>query len=142
MESEFQDFSHLKELEFPHKNAWENKLIILVEDDELNTSLITETLNEYNAEILHANNGLYAIELVKNNPGVDLVLLDINIPLLNGFDCCNKIKQFDPSIPVIAQTAYGDQSLKTNPNYWLFDGFIFKPFQLQELVHSIHKYLL
>ena len=85
-----------------------NKIkILIVEDDEISFILIKLILKEASREILHAKSGTEAIELCRNNPDIDLILMDIKIPVLNGYEATRQIREFNSDVIIIAQTAYG-----------------------------------
>ena len=81
--------------------------ILIVEDDEISFILIKLILKEGSREILHAKSGPEAIELCRNNPDIDLILMDIKIPVLNGYEATRQIREFNSDVIIIAQTAYG-----------------------------------
>ncbi|HYW97430.1 MAG TPA: response regulator [Bacteroidales bacterium] len=93
---------------------WEDKVILIVEDEEINYLYIETLLQKTGAQVMHAWNGQQAIDIVKDNPSLDLVLMDIKMPIMDGYRATEYIKQFRPGLPVIAQTAYtlGDDKLK------------------------------
>jgi PAS domain S-box-containing protein len=81
--------------------------ILIVEDDETSDLFISIILSEISKEILKAKNGLEAIELCRNNPDLDLVLMDIKMPVMDGYQATQKIRQFNKDVIIISQTAYG-----------------------------------
>lgn len=83
------------------------KITILVVDDvELNARLIEEFVAEMNATVIYASNAREAIDLVSNHPSIDVVLMDIKMPGMDGYMATKEIKKIRPLLPVIAQTAY------------------------------------
>ncbi|MFH2141968.1 MAG: response regulator [Bacteroidota bacterium] len=114
--------------------------ILVAEDDEISYLLIEEMLSEYNVKILHAENGEESIRIVKENPEISLVLMDVKMPVMNGLDACMTIRQFNPTIPIIAQSAYTssydrDRAFRSGCN-----DFISKPFDKEKLLSVIKKY--
>lgn len=83
----------------------DGKTILVAEDEEINFLFIETLLQPTGAKILHAWNGQQAIDLVKQN-GVDLILMDIKMPIIDGYEATSHIKKLRPDLPVIAQTAY------------------------------------
>ncbi len=83
-----------------------NKTILVVEDYEPNLIYIDEVLNEANVNYINAINGNEALDIFNNNPNIDLVLMDIRLPGMNGFDLTKEIKKIKPKTIIIAQTAY------------------------------------
>lgn len=118
---------------------WENKKILVAEDVECNYSLIEKILKNTGARILWAHSGQEAVDMVKTeNP--DLVLMDIRMPGLSGIEATKKIRQINPSIPVIAQTAYAMAEEKTKIDETC-DDYVAKPIIQQVLLDKIQYWL-
>lgn len=119
-----------------------NKLLILiVEDDEISFMYLEEILSGENIQILHAVNGREAIEFCENNGDIDLVLMDIKMPVLNGLEATKLIKMIHPSLPVIAQSAYitaKDKEIALDAGC---DDYIEKPVKKEELYALIKNYV-
>jgi two-component system cell cycle response regulator DivK len=86
--------------------TWEGKSILIAEDIVSNYNFLRLLLKKSKVNILWVENGRDAVNTVLNDNSIDLVLLDINLPILNGYEVVKKIKQKRPNLPVIAQTAY------------------------------------
>lgn len=84
---------------------WSSKTILIAEDTEMNYLFLVEALKPSNVKLLRAKDGEEAIEIFKNNPEIDLILMDINMPKLDGFETTREIKKINKDIPIIAQTA-------------------------------------
>ena len=80
---------------------WERKTILVVEDDEISLEFLKELFEPYKVKIIDVLNGIEAIELCKSNPDIDLVLMDVQLPVLNGRDAMKEIKKLRPALPVI-----------------------------------------
>ncbi len=94
----------------------------------------------FGKEILNARTGLEAVELCRNNPNIDLVLMDIRMPALGGYEATKQIRGFNNEIIIIAQTAYGlsgdrEKSLNAGCN-----DYLAKPINKSELQAMIHRY--
>jgi len=93
------------ETEIKSKINWTGFTILIVEDNFISFKLLEVLLRNTFVKILHADNGQKAIDMVKDNPLISLVLMDIQLPILNGYLATKEIKKLRPELPVIAQTA-------------------------------------
>lgn len=119
---------------------WKEFTILIAEDERMNFYFLQAILSKTGIHIIHAQNGIEAIELIKNQP-VDLVLMDIQMPLMNGNEAIVEIKKNHPHLPVIAQTAHamvGDRESILNSG---FDNYISKPIDKTRLFELISSYL-
>jgi PAS domain S-box-containing protein len=115
--------------------------ILIAEDDAVNFSLIKSMLESLKLELIWAKDGKEAIDIVEENPEIDLILMDIRMPILNGLEASKIIKKAHPNLPIIAQTAYaisGDRELALQAGC---DNYISKPIQKSLLFDLIKKYL-
>ena len=115
--------------------------ILIVEDDEVSTLLLKRNLKEENITLLCAENGWEAVELVQHHPEINLVLMDIKMPIMNGFDATKLIKQQRPDLPVIAQSAFTSKEDKEKAKAAGCDNFITKPINKNELLDMMNKLL-
>ncbi|MEI7663125.1 MAG: PAS domain S-box protein, partial [Bacteroidota bacterium] len=81
--------------------------ILVVEDDETSELFISTIVEHISSEVLHAVTGVEALEIFRMNPGIDLILMDINMPEMNGYEATRRIRQINSDVVIIAQTAYG-----------------------------------
>ena len=121
-------------------NSWQDKTILIAEDIDINYKFIEVIVLKTKAKIIRAKNGQEAIDLVNSNPQIDLVLMDIMMPDIDGFQATAEIKKTRINLPVIAQTAYGDEINQAQLNKAGFDGFISKPIKLEELISILRKF--
>ncbi|MCB2220530.1 MAG: response regulator [Bacteroidetes bacterium] len=117
---------------------WKDKNIMIVEDDEMSFIFLREILKNTQANILYAKDGSQAIDMVKQDPVIDLILMDIKLPGMSGYEATGIIKSII-DVPVIIQTAYAmadDQKriLETG-----CDDYITKPINRRKLLHSIRR---
>jgi len=116
-----------------------NKTILIVDDLVENTFLLTSILTGTKAKILSAESGNNAIRMVKENPSIDLILMDIKMPELNGYETTRAIHSFRPGIPVIAQTAYAFKEDKELAKAAGCVNHIAKPIQKKELFEILRN---
>jgi len=119
---------------------WKGKTILVAEDDSTNFIFINTILKQTNATILHAWNGQEAVSLVQNHNEIDIVLMDMQMPVLSGYDASTKIKLIRPELILIAQTAYAlagekEKSLKAG-----CDDYISKPLNINLLLSKISRF--
>jgi CheY-like chemotaxis protein/anti-sigma regulatory factor (Ser/Thr protein kinase) len=112
-----------------------SKTILIAEDEITNYILLEMLLLEFNPNfnILHATDGQQVIEKCIANPGIDLVLMDIKMPVINGFEATKTIRKFRPDLPIIAQTAYATTDDKTRAKAAGCDDYISKPINSDSL---------
>ena len=118
----------------------EKTLTILVAEDEiLNFLLIEEMLSDLNINIIHVKNGQEAVDYCKENNHIDLVLMDINMPIKDGYTATKEIKTFRKDLPIVAQTAYAhDYERKKFSD--IFDEYLTKPLNQNTLTKTIEKW--
>ena len=114
------------------------KKILLVDDEESIHVLYREELEEQGYEVHSAMSGDQALQLVPTLKP-DLVILDIQMPGMNGIDVLRKIKEEDPKLPVILSSAY--QEFKQNLSSWASDDFVVKSADMRELLDSVRRLL-
>jgi len=114
------------------------KKILLVDDEESIHILYREELEELGYEVHSAMSGDEALKILPAlNP--NLVILDIQMPGMNGIDVLRKIKELNPKLPVILSSAY--QEYKQNLSSWASDDFIVKSADMRELIDSVRRHL-
>ncbi|MFO7658417.1 MAG: PAS domain S-box protein [Bacteroidales bacterium] len=125
----------------PKKNYdWEGKVFLVAEDDKFSYKFLESFLKQTKAEVLHAFDGKEAIAIcMKNN--IDLVLMDIQMPEMNGLQATEVIKKFNKNLPIIAQTANAITEEKQKCFEAGCDDFVTKPVNIAELYNKIDKWL-
>ena len=115
--------------------------ILFAEDEHANTIYIKDLLSTHNCTLIHAKDGLEAVKKFKDNPGIQLVLTDIKMPELDGYEVTKRIKLINPHVPVIAITAY---AMKTEYNNAIEAGCsdcLPKPINKETLINCINRVL-
>lgn len=118
----------------------EGKKILIVEDDDMSFIFLNQIFKLIKGTIIRAKSGSEALHLFKNDSAIDLILMDIQLPDINGNSVTSEIRKIDKNIPVIAQTAgRTPQDIDT-----AFDAgsseVITKPFSMEELMEVLKKY--
>lgn len=119
---------------------WTDKTILIVEDDWVNYLYLKEVVESLSAKTLHAKNGLEAIEACKENKAIDLVLMDIKLPEMSGYEATKLIRKIRPNMVIIAQSAYALQN-EVNRYKDAFNSYLTKPVEAEKLIEVLEKYL-
>lgn len=120
---------------------WENKTILIVDDIEVNYMFLQTILAETKAKTIYAENGAIAVSECKIRNDIDVVLMDLKMPVMDGYEATSIIKDANPSLPVIIQTAYSfneehEKCIKMGCN-----DFITKPLKSENVLSVLAKYL-
>lgn len=121
--------------------SWEGKTVLIVEDNETSNIYFEAALRKTKANLIWAKNGLDAVEIVKKTERIDLILMDINMPKMDGIEATRIIKSLYPDIVIVVQTAFilsGEERLCQDAGC---DEFITKPIRLKYLLDTINRYL-
>lgn len=124
--------------ENPDKNQ---KLILVAEDDDTSFALLQVFLTRENYRLIRAVNGEQTIELFNENPDISAILMDLKMPVMDGYDATRQIRKTDKNIPIIAQTAYalaGDSQKALEAGC---DDYITKPIKKEEMLEKIKRNL-
>ncbi|PWA10824.1 ATP-binding protein [Flavobacterium laiguense] len=114
------------------------KTILVAEDDNINYLLLKRILELKSHTVLRARNGLEAVDISTDNDAVDLVFMDIKMPILDGYQAFEKIKQVRPDLLVIAQTAHSSVEDKERIIKAGFSGYITKPLDREKIYEMIN----
>ncbi len=114
-----------------------NLNLLIVEDDDISSQFLETILESYTKEIIFAKNGVEAIDICKNNPHLDLVLMDVKMPIMDGYASTKEIRKFNKDIIIIAQTAYAlagdiEEAISAGCN-----DYITKPINKKELLRKM-----
>jgi len=118
-----------------------DKTILVVEDVESNFQLLSTYLKRTNVKIIWAMNGKEAVNIMESNNEIDLILMDMQMPVMNGYEATKIIKKKHPKIPIIAETAFalaGDREKILNAGC---DDYVSKPINAKELYKKINTFL-
>jgi len=116
--------------------------LLIVEDDEDSMLYLEALLEIENVSVFKANTGIKAINQVKKHPEIDLVLMDLKMPEMDGFEATRQIKLLRPELPVIAQTAYSFNEEKEKAKQAGCDDYLSKPIKRTALIETIYKFNL
>ncbi len=117
------------------------KKILIVEDDGSSYLFLDTLLRKHHPELCWAKSGSHAIELLKKEENIDLILMDIRMPEMNGIDATREIRKIYPHLPIIAQTAYAQRSDQYQALDCGCNDYIAKPIEAVELYKLLAKYL-
>jgi PAS domain S-box-containing protein len=120
---------------------WSNKTLLIAEDDRFSFKFLETFLQQTQINIIHANDGKKAVELCMENNNIDLVLMDIQMPVMNGYEATRNIKMLKSHIPIIAQTANALEEEKQKCYAAGCDDYLTKPISIQEMLNKIDKHL-
>jgi PAS domain S-box-containing protein len=118
-----------------------DRTILVVEDIEFNYLLIDEILAPTSASVIWAKNGAEAVKIIEDETHVDLILMDVKMPVLNGYNASKQIMKINPNIPIIAQTAYAMKGDKKKILELGFKGYISKPIDKTVLYQILYEFL-
>lgn len=117
-----------------------NMVILVAEDDNVSYLYLQEVLKNETVQIIRANNGVEAVEKCKGSQVIDMALMDIKMPFLNGYDATRQIKKLRPSMPVIAITAFAKEEDRATAIKAGCEDYLSKPLKREELITCIQKY--
>ena len=117
------------------------KTILIAEDEQSNFDFLKILFTRMNIRVLWAKDGLEAVSLCETDPSINLVLMDIKMPILNGYEATKLIKNKRPDLPIVAQTAYAMISDKLEAEKAGCDGYLSKPIKISQITEVLEKYL-
>jgi CheY-like chemotaxis protein len=126
------------ETAFPYD--WKGRTILIAEDIDFSFLYIEAVLRRTGARVLWAQNGREAIEMVKVNPGIDIALMDIHMPVMNGYEATREIIKIRPDLPVIAQTAFVLPDDVKACYAAGCAGYLAKPIRREQLLNTLTDY--
>ncbi|KKP51232.1 MAG: PAS/PAC sensor hybrid histidine kinase [candidate division TM6 bacterium GW2011_GWF2_33_332] len=115
------------------------KTILVAEDEEFNFLFIEELLKDENVKLIHTKDGKETVEICKTNQNIDLILMDIKMPIMTGYDAAIIIKKIKPNLPIVAQSAYALEH-EIEKYTGVFDGYLAKPINVNDLKIQLMKF--
>lgn len=131
----------MKETGYAQKYNWKNKRILIVEDEEINNMFFDAALSRTESKLFWAKNGKEAVDIIEDTDDIDVILMDIRLPIMDGCEATRRIKKIHKEIPIIAQTAYALEGDKERILDAGCDDYLSKPIRFEELLSTIDKYL-
>jgi CheY-like chemotaxis protein len=114
--------------------------ILIAEDDEASEKLLSIAVRNFGKEVIKVKTGIDAVEVCCDHHDIDLVLMDIKMPEMDGYEAIRQIRLFNPRVVIIAQTAFALKGDKENAMFAGCDDYISKPFSQSVLVSLIEKH--
>ncbi|WP_157485525.1 PAS domain-containing sensor histidine kinase [Flavobacterium sp. ACAM 123] len=116
--------------------------ILVAEDDSISLKFISKILKIFGENLLIARNGFEAVHLCKKNPDIDIILMDIQMPVMNGYEAIKKIREFNKDVIIITQSAFvftdeAEKAIQVGGN-----GYISKPIDRKQLIDHINKQII
>ncbi|MFC2115536.1 response regulator [Bacteroidota bacterium] len=123
------------------KYNWKGKKVLILEDDPTGSFLLSEILVHTKIKVHHVESGTAAVEACRTDPKIDIVLLDMQVPEMSGYDAAREIRKIRKDLPIIAQSAFimtedKDRAIESGCN-----AHISKPLNTFELLGTMHKLL-
>ncbi|MFZ1730336.1 MAG: ATP-binding protein [Bacteroidota bacterium] len=129
----------------PEKMAIESKMknikILVAEDDEQSAALLGILLKALTENLFFAKNGAEAVEICRNNPEIDLILMDIKMPVMGGYSATRSIREFNKDVKIIAQTAFGLSEDRQKAFEAGCNDYLSKPIKKSILYEMINRYI-
>ncbi len=123
------------------ENLVHNLKVLIAEDDEVSEVFIMLAVRKITRELLKARSGNEAIEMCRLHPDIDLIMMDIKMPDLDGYEVTRQIRQFNPHVVIIAQTAFALRGDRENAISAGCNDHITKPINKTKLIAMINKHV-
>ena len=121
---------------------WKGKKILIVEDDLASSQLLKAILKNTKAEVINSESGEEAIDIFKSEGDIDIVLMDVQLPQIDGYEVTRIFKKIRPEVIIIAETAHAMKEDRKKSLDAGCDDYISKPIDLQKLLKMINNYLV
>jgi YesN/AraC family two-component response regulator len=113
--------------------------MLFVEDEEDLIKIISDTLSKLNLNFMTANNGEEALNLYKENLDIDIIITDINMPVMNGLELIENIRAIDASLPIIVMSAHTEQEYIKKAAQLGVTSYLLKPFDFIKFIDLVSK---
>lgn len=123
------------------ENNWKDKVILIAEDEKINFLFLKAVFKGTGANIIWAKNGQETIDICLTKEKIDIILMDIKMPGVDGLKATQKIKEDFPHIPIVAQTAYSLNDDRDRAFEAGVDDFLAKPIRPKNLMATVERYL-
>jgi len=120
--------------------ALKNRKILIVEDDLSSRLYLNKILERTGAVLLNSGDGKEAVEMMYKNPDIDIVLMDIQLPVMDGYAAAKKIREIGKNTILVAQTAYGLSDDMEKILASGFDDYVIKPILSDQLITKLSGY--
>ncbi len=118
------------------------KTILIAEDDELSRYFFEKALKKTRANLFFVSDGMEALRMIEENAEIDLVIMDIRLPKMDGIEATLKIKALNPELPIVIETAYAMDTMRDEALKSGCDEFITKPIRIETLLSILKKHLI
>ena len=125
----------------PQENHWPGTTILIAEDDEFSYQFFKAILKQKGPELIRAKNGAEALEIFGGRSDINLIFMDMQLPEVDGFEVTRRIREADPDIPIIAQTAYIHDDEREKCLEAGCNAYISKPLDLNKLLGLVGEFL-
>ncbi len=115
--------------------------LLVAEDEKINYIYISEILEDQDFQLIRAIDGKQAVDICKKADNIDAVLMDIKMPVMDGYQATSAIKKIKPGLPVIANTAYALSEDRKKALESGCDDYITKPIRKNQLLRILNKYM-
>ncbi len=116
--------------------------ILIAEDVESNYLYLSAVLSKIKAKVYWAKNGKEAVDIFNKEEDIDLILMDLQMPEMNGYEATKIIKKTNPKLPIIAQTAFAMSDDREKALDAGCDDYLAKPIKSKDLLHIVGKYIV
>lgn len=120
---------------------WSNKTILIAEDELINFKFVERILMPTKIKILHATDGEKAVQIISENPDINIILMDIRMPELSGVEAVKKIRKTNRTVPIIAFTAYALTADEESALNYGCNDYISKPSKPQFILQKINEFI-